>query len=104
MKISCLYPYFAGLDPTAIRNKKWNAREMRICVGVDEIFREAAQFDVEAWLHKRRAEAEEYEFSEDDTLAEWPGEIAEKGEISLHRDILTSEVGPEVYLSSAKIA
>jgi hypothetical protein len=71
---------------------------------VDEILHEAAQFDVAAWLHERRAEAEEYEFSEDDTLGEWPGEIAEKGAISLHRDILTSEVRSEVYLGSAKIA
>lgn len=71
---------------------------------VDEILHEAAQFDVAAWLHERRAEAEEYEFSEDDTLGDWPGEIAEKGAISLHRDVLTSEVRPEVYLGSATIA
>ena len=37
-------------------------------------------------------------------LGEWPGDIAQKGAISIHRDILTGELRPEVYLGSAKIA
>lgn len=41
-----------------------------------------AQFDVAAWLQERREEAEEYEFSEDDTLGDWSIEIAQKGALS----------------------
>ncbi len=71
---------------------------------VDEILGEAARFDVGAWLTARRAEAEEYKFSEDEVLGDWPGDIPQKGAISLHCDILTGELRPEVYLGSAKIA
>ena len=56
-----------------------------------------------AWLAERRVEAEEYEFSEDETLGEWPGEVEDKGAVSLHLDISTDVVKPEIYLGLATI-
>ncbi|MFC0350671.1 DUF4253 domain-containing protein [Undibacterium danionis] len=71
---------------------------------VDEILDEATQLDVAAWIQERRAEAEEYEFSDDEVIGEWPDDLVEKGAISLHRDILSGELKPEVFLGAVKIA
>src|SRR5262249_38060142 len=48
-------------------------------------------------------QAEEDEFSPDEILGDWPGEIAEKGSISLHRDVLSREIKPEIYLGLVTI-
>jgi hypothetical protein len=55
------------------------------------------------WIAERRKQAEEYEFSPDETLGEWPGEIHEKGSIGLHKDVLSGRIKPQVYLGLAKI-
>ena len=64
-----------------------------------------ASFEVKTaeWIAGRRKEAEEFEFSPDETLGEWPGEIAEKGSIGLHKDVLDGKIKPEVYLGLARI-
>jgi hypothetical protein len=36
-------------------------------------------------------------------LGEWPGEVADKGSIGLHKDVLSGKTKPEVYLGLAKI-
>src|SRR5262249_11397026 len=55
------------------------------------------------WIAGRRKEAEEYELSPDELLGEWPGEVAAKGSIGLHKDVLSGKIKPEVYLGLAKI-
>jgi hypothetical protein len=64
-----------------------------------------ASFEVKTaeWIAGRRKEAEEYELSAEELLGEWPGEIAEKGSIALHKDVLSGKIKPEVYLGLAKI-
>ncbi len=69
----------------------------------DDIIRGASEVDLQKWMAERRAEAEEYEFSPEDTLGTWPGEVAEKGSVSLHRDVLTGKIKPEVFLGNALI-
>ena len=67
--------------------------------------------DLSDWLRERREEVEEYEFSDEDTLGEWPGEVSEKGSISLHLDVLSGyldvlrgwNLTEEVFLGSARI-
>jgi hypothetical protein len=55
------------------------------------------------WIAGRKKEAEEYEFNPDESLGEWPGDISDKGSIGLHKDVLSGEIKPEVYLGLAKI-
>jgi hypothetical protein len=64
-----------------------------------------ASFEVKTaeWMGGRRKEAEEFEYSPDETLGDWPGEIAEKGSIGLYKDVLSGRIKPEVYLGLAKI-
>lgn len=68
-----------------------------------EIIRESLEVDTADWIAGRRQDAEEYEFSPEESLGEWPGEIAEKGSISRHIDLLSRRIMPEVYLGLAKI-
>lgn len=70
---------------------------------VEELVRESLSLDLSSWLGERREEAEEYEFSEDDALGEWPGEVSEKGSISLHFDVLSRKIKKEVFLGLARI-
>jgi hypothetical protein len=69
----------------------------------DDIIRGSLDVDLQKWIAERRAEAEEYEFSLEDSLGTWPGEITEKGAVSLHRDILSGKIKPEVFLGNALI-
>ena len=69
----------------------------------EEIIRGALDVDLENWIVNRRTEAEEFGFSLEDTLGTWPGEILDKGEVSLHRDVLSRKIKPEVFLGSALI-
>lgn len=69
----------------------------------DDIIRGALDVDLVSWIAERRSEAEEYEFSPDDALGTWPGEVAEKGAVSLHRDVLSRRIKPHVFLGSTSI-
>ena len=69
----------------------------------DDLIRESLNLDLSNWLRERREEFEEYEFSEEDTLGEWPGEVTEKGSISLHLDVLSRKIKKEVFLGLARI-
>lgn len=69
----------------------------------DDIIRGALDVDLEKWIAERRTEAEEYELSPEDTLGIWPGEVAQKGAVSLHRDVLSGKIKPEVFVGSASI-
>lgn len=69
----------------------------------EEIIRGATDVDLQKWIGERRAEAAEYGFSPEAALGTWPGEVTEKGEVSLHRDVLTRKIKPEVFLGTATI-
>ncbi len=64
-----------------------------------------ASFDVKLaeWMAGRRREAEECGPSTEELLGEWPGEVAEEGSIGLHKDVLSGQVEPAVYLGLATI-
>lgn len=68
-----------------------------------EIVRGSFDVDTAAWSSKRRAEAEEFGFSADHLTSQWPGEERQKGSITLHTDILTGKLKPEVFLGLAQI-
>jgi hypothetical protein len=67
------------------------------------IVRASLDIKTPEWIAGRRKDAEEYEFSPHEILGDWPGEVAEKGSIGLHKDVLTGEIKPEVYLGLAQI-
>jgi hypothetical protein len=67
------------------------------------IIRASLDVNTGEWIAQRRKEAEEYEFSPEELLGEWPGEIADKGSIGLHKGALDRKVKLEVYLGLAKI-
>ncbi|XGV99936.1 MAG: DUF4253 domain-containing protein [Leptolyngbya sp. BL-A-14] len=94
------YPFLIGdaeelqrLDETAAFNDQSTA----------ETIQRSLKVDVDQWLAQRREEAAEYEFSAEEMLGTWPGDVPEKGSISLHRDILTGDIKPEVFLGLATI-
>jgi hypothetical protein len=62
---------------------------------VDEIIADSMLVDLAAWKLSRRAEMEEYEWTKDQVVGEWPGEITQKGSIERPTG--------EVYLGLAKI-
>jgi hypothetical protein len=94
------YPFLIGdneelerlRDPASFRNRS-----------PDDILRASGKVDLEQWLAERRAEADEWGFTTEALLGEWPDEISEKGELSLHRGIITGKTKPEVYLGIAPI-
>ncbi len=74
--------------------------------GADAILAGASDVDVGAWIASRKAdiEAEAAEFGEDpDLQGEWPGERVPKGEISLHRDVLSRQVRPVCTIGLAEV-
>lgn len=100
-RISGEYPFLIGnADDLELVQE---AAESNDC-DFDEIIRHSMNLDLENWLGERREEAAEYEFSMEETQGDWPGEVDEKGAIGLHKDILTGEIKPEVFLGLAKIA
>ncbi len=71
----------------------------------EQIIQASLGIDLDEWIAKRRAfDEEDYGFSVEPILGEWPDEILEKGSIGLHRDILTGKIKPEVYLGTAAIS
>ena len=94
------YPFLIGDDDELQRINQvaeWNKQTPAAIV--------RASFDVQIveWIATRQKDAEEDGFSAEEMLGEWPGEIAEKGSISLHTDILTGRIKPEVYLGLAHV-
>jgi hypothetical protein len=67
-----------------------------------DIIRASLDVNTGKWIEKRK-ELDDYEFSSEQLLGEWPGEIADKGSIGLHKDVLSRKVKPVVYLGLAKI-
>lgn len=69
----------------------------------DDIIRESLSLDLAKWQRERRGEAEENGFSEREVIGEWPGEVSEKGSISLHLHAVGREIMQEVFLGLATI-
>jgi hypothetical protein len=67
------------------------------------IIRASLEIDTAQWIAVRRGEVEDSEFSPEELLEDWPNEIAETGSIGLHKDVLTGEIKPEIYLGLATI-
>jgi hypothetical protein len=67
------------------------------------IIKGSLEVSIAEWIAGRRGEAEEYDFSPEELLDEWPGDVAEKGSIGLHKDVLSGKIKPEVYLGLATI-
>ena len=55
------------------------------------------------WIAERRKELEEYEWSPEDVLGDWPSEIEDKGSIGAHKDLISKNIFPEVYLGLANV-
>jgi hypothetical protein len=68
-----------------------------------EIIKASLFTNVNDWIAFERTNAEEYEFSFDETLGEWPRAKPAKGSIGLHKDLLSGKVKPEVFLGLASI-
>lgn len=67
-----------------------------------ETIQASLEIDITAWLNERRGDNERYEFDEEPE-GEWPGEVADKGAIGLHKDVVSGKIKPEVYLGLATI-
>jgi hypothetical protein len=94
------YPFLVGDAQDLVRIQEaagYNRQKF------DDIICAALKIDVIKWFADRRTEAEEYEFSAREMLGTWPGEVAEKGEISFHRDLLSGRIKSEVVLGIASI-
>jgi hypothetical protein len=94
------YPFLIGKEEELRRIREGAEFNDRT---IDDLVRESLSLDLSNWLSERREEAEEYEFSEEDILGDWPGEVSEKGSISLHLDVLSRQIENEVLLGLAKI-
>lgn len=70
----------------------------------EDIVRGSLNVDLAKWIADRRREAESYDFSADEVVGDWPGEVVEKGSVSLHRKTVSGAVMPEVILGSAAIS
>lgn len=94
------YPFLIGDAEELVRIRE--AAEFND-QSTDTIIKEALSVDLGKWIADRRAEAEDFEFSTEDLLGTWPGEIAEKGTASLHRDVLSGKIKALVFLGTARI-
>jgi len=72
--------------------------------GPAEVIRASLEIDLDVWIARRHEEwREDAEVSEEELLGDWPIEVAEKGSISLHKDVVSGEIKPKVYLGLAEI-
>jgi hypothetical protein len=94
------YPFLIGDDEELDRIKEGAEFNQQDPLA---IIRASLEIMTAEWIAERRQKAEKYEFSLDETLGEWPGEIFEKGSIGLHKDVLSGKIIPEVYLGLAFI-
>lgn len=95
------YPFLIGDKEDLERiqeNAEFNQRESA------EVIEASGGVDVGEWIAERRKEIEEFGFSVEEVIGEWPGVSEEKGSIGLHKDILTGKVKPAIYLGLATIA
>lgn len=59
--------------------------------------------NLDAWIADQKREMEEYGLDTVKLLGQWPGESPSKGEILLHKDIVTGRLKPSVTIGLVKI-
>lgn len=93
-----LYPFLMG-DSNEVERLQEAAEYVE--QDSETIIRTSFDIRVAQWLEKRQKEDESLL---EEILGEWPGNISQKGSISLHMDLLTEKIKPEIYFGLAKIA
>mgnify|MGYP003663097062 FL=1 len=94
------YPFLIGPHQdreTMIKSAEFNRQSP------EEILRASQKIDLEEWVAERRAEVEEYRYSPYEDLGEWPGEIHDKGSLILHKNAVTGNFLPEVFIGLAEV-
>ena len=94
------YPFLIGPHQdreTMIKSAEFNRQSP------EEILRASQKIDLEEWVAERRAEVEEYGDSPYEDLGEWPGEIHDKGSLILHKNAVTGNFLPEVFIGLAEV-
>lgn len=95
------YPILIGEAPAAESFLEFDADPTN---DSDEVLLASESIDVEAWIQRKRGEWEEEEEIEIESyLGEWPGEMADKGSIRAHTNVLNNQIRPQVELILAKI-
>jgi hypothetical protein len=92
------YPFLVG-DSDEVEQLQEQGEDRELAV--EEILKQSESITIRKWIAQRK---KEYEFDLDELEGEWPDEEYPPGEISLHRDVLSRKVKPEVFLGLAKIA
>ena len=96
-----LYPFLIGDDEELSRleeNSEFSDQDAAT------IIEASYKVQIADWIAERHRDIEAYGANLDEALGVWPGEDLDKASITLHRDILSGEIKPEVYLGLAKIA
>ncbi len=94
------YPFLIGPHQdreTMIKSAEFNRQSP------EEILRDSQKIDLEEWVAERRAEVEEYGDSPYEDLGEWPGEMHDKGSLILHKNAVTGNFLPEVFIGLAEV-
>lgn len=94
------YPFVIGYDAELQRIKRaaeFNAQDPAA------IIHASLGIQTANWIESRREEAEEFGFSVEETLGEWPAEIHEKASIGLHKDVVSGKIKADVWLGLATI-
>jgi hypothetical protein len=94
------YPFLIG-DANEVQ--RFTDRAVFTSQSTSEIIESSMKLDVDDWIFQRRKEAEEDELPIEETLGVWPGEVSNKGSLSLHTEILSGRPLPEVFLGIASI-
>jgi hypothetical protein len=95
-----IYPFMIGEEEDWERVKE--SVEFRK-PDFSEIIRASFDVNLGAWLGERRKEAEEYEFSDEETIGEWPDDDPGGMSLTIHTDIGTGRVKPNVLLGLVPI-
>lgn len=94
------YPFLIGERSELDRIHELAAYEKRTPA---TIIAESLQINITEWVKQCESEQqdayeEDEEFDEESLLGEWSGEFVPNGDIVIHRDLLTGNLKPQVYL------
>lgn len=94
------YPFLIGGADALDRHK--NSVEI-VRMEPSTIVHASMSLTIASWIAGQERLEKEYGFTLEQVLGEWPGEIAEKGSIGLHRDVLSGRIKSEAYIGLARI-
>lgn len=89
------YPFLIGNDKELrliLENAEFNELDLA------GIIQNSLNLKADDWIAQRREEAKADDYPSDDLIGKWPGEIFQKGSITLHKNILTNNTQQEVNL------